>query len=232
MLTPSSNTVLEPVTAAMLRDLPEVSAHFGRFEVTEISLGDRALAQFDMAPMLEAARLLGHAKVDAIAWNGTSAAWLGLERDRTLCAQITATTGIPATSSMLALHEIMAAQGIRRLGLATPYLADVQNRIIANLAKSGVDVVAEGHLGISVNFDFALVGEARLEQLIRQAAGNGAQAVAIVCTNLAAAPLVERLEQELGIPIYDSIAITVWAAARAANVPGLTLQGWGRLLAG
>ena len=43
MLTPSSNTTLEPVTAQMISGLPEVSAHFGRFRVTEIALSDNAL---------------------------------------------------------------------------------------------------------------------------------------------------------------------------------------------
>ena len=47
MLTPSSNTALEPLTSAMLGGLPEVSVHFGRFRVTEISLKDAALGQFD-----------------------------------------------------------------------------------------------------------------------------------------------------------------------------------------
>ena len=46
MLTPSSNTVLEPVTAAMISGLPEVSAHFGRFRVTEIALSPQALGQY------------------------------------------------------------------------------------------------------------------------------------------------------------------------------------------
>ena len=78
MLTPSSNTVLEPVSAALVADLPEVSVHFGRFRVVEISLRDAALGQFDMAPMLGAAELLADAKVDAICWNGTSAGWMGL----------------------------------------------------------------------------------------------------------------------------------------------------------
>ena len=43
MLTPSSNTTLEPVTANMLAGLPDVTAHFGRFRVTEISLAEQAL---------------------------------------------------------------------------------------------------------------------------------------------------------------------------------------------
>src|SRR3954469_10450675 len=58
MLTPSSNTVLEPVTTAMLAALPEVSAHFSRFPVTEIALSDRALKQFDRTAILAAAQLL------------------------------------------------------------------------------------------------------------------------------------------------------------------------------
>ena len=44
MLTPSSNTILEPVTASILAGIPHASAHFGRFRVTEIALSDRALA--------------------------------------------------------------------------------------------------------------------------------------------------------------------------------------------
>ena len=63
MLTPSSNTVLEPVCAEMLRGLPEVSAHFSRFRVTSIALDDRSLGQFDQPAMLEAASLLADARV-------------------------------------------------------------------------------------------------------------------------------------------------------------------------
>lgn len=81
MLTPSSNTVLEPVTAAMVAGLESVSIHYSRFPVTEIALSDSALGQFDDGPILAAAALLADAQVDVIAWNGTSAGWLGFETD-------------------------------------------------------------------------------------------------------------------------------------------------------
>ena len=58
MITPSLNTVLEPVTYELLRDMPDVTAHFTRVAVTEVSLSDAASAQFAPAPMLDAARLL------------------------------------------------------------------------------------------------------------------------------------------------------------------------------
>ena len=137
MLTPSSNTVLEPVCAAMLRGLPDISAHFARFGVTEIALSGAALDQFEITPMVEAAALLADARVQALCWNGTSASWLGLARDRALCAAITARTGIPATSSVLALEDIFRRSRVARFGLVTPYLGDVQARIVANFQQEG-----------------------------------------------------------------------------------------------
>jgi maleate cis-trans isomerase len=47
ILTPSSNTILEPISQAMVAGLPEVSVLFSRFKVTEIALSASALAQFD-----------------------------------------------------------------------------------------------------------------------------------------------------------------------------------------
>jgi maleate cis-trans isomerase len=94
MLTPSSNTVLEPITTAMLAGVSGVTAHFSRFKVTEIALSQYALGQFDHGEVLRAAELLAHAKVDVIAWNGTSASWLGFDYDERLCEHIIETTDI------------------------------------------------------------------------------------------------------------------------------------------
>src|SRR5258707_14892427 len=105
MLTPSSNTILEPVTSAMTAALPDVSVHFARFPVTEISLRDGALSQFDNGKILEAAHMLADARVDVIGWNGTSSGWLGFDADERLCREITARTGVPATTSVPALNE-------------------------------------------------------------------------------------------------------------------------------
>lgn len=142
MLTPSSNTALEPITAAMLSELPHVSAHFARFTVTEIALSEQALGQFDASRILAAARQLADARVDVIGWSGTSAGWLAFERDQALCRQITEATGIPATTSVLALNEIFDKTGVRRLGLVSPYIDDVQQRIVRHYEKLGIECVA------------------------------------------------------------------------------------------
>src|SRR5258708_34925508 len=120
MLTPSSNTSLEPVSTAIVAGLPEVSVHFGRFKVTEIALSEQALKQFDDTEILRAAELLAHAKVDVIAWNGTSASWLGLDRDERLCERIVAATGIVACTSVLAFRDILQSTTPGMCCLVTP----------------------------------------------------------------------------------------------------------------
>lgn len=229
MLTPSSNTALEPITAAMLAELPEVSAHFSRFKVTEIALSATALAQFDNSEILRAAELLAHAKVDAIGWNGTSSGWLGFDVDIRLCEQITAETGIPATTSMLALNEILAKKKVTRLGYVTPYLDDVQARILDNYSKLGIACQGERHLSLKDNFSFSEVPVAHLEAMTRDVAQEKPDAIAIICTNLRATPSVAKLEEETGIAIYDSIATVLWKSLKLAGVDTKRITRWGSL---
>ena len=231
MLTPSSNTTLEPVTARMLAGLAEVSAHFGRFKVTEIALSQQALGQFDDSEILRAAELLSHARLDCIGWNGTSASWLGFERDERLCERIRQTTGIAACTSVLALNEIFRATGVSRFGLVTPYLDDVQRAIVQNYRLAGFDCAAERHLGIRDNYSFSEVGADQLRSMVREVAAAKPDAITILCTNLRGAPLVEELERELGIPIYDSIATVVWKSLRLTGIDPGRVRGWGRLFA-
>src|SRR5436190_5619346 len=227
MLTPSSNTVLEPITTAMISALPEVTAHFSRFKVTEIALSAPALAQFDDSEILRAAELLAHANVNVIAWNGTSSGWLGFERDMRLCERISQATGIPACTAMLALNEILEKTGAKRLGFVTPYLDDVQARINANYAKAGYTVVADRHLGIQDNFSFSEISADEMRVMTREVAAAKPDAIAIVCTNMRGAPLAEELEAQHGIPVYDTVATTVWKSLQVAGVDTKRMKGWG-----
>ena len=230
MLTPSSNTVLEPLTARMLASFGNrVTAHFGRFRVTEISMADRSQSQFDSAPILAAADLLADAKTDVIAWNGTSASWLGFERDEALCRQITQRTGIAATSTILALNEAIRGLGVRRLGLVTPYLSEIQDRIIANYAAHDIAITVDRRLEDRGNFSFACYPPEYVAQLVREAAAQRPDAVAVVCTNFRGTDFIEQLEQETGVLVLDSIAVTLWGTLRACGVSTATVTGWGRL---
>lgn len=231
VLTPSSNTALEPLTSAIVAGVPGLSAHFARFTVTEISLREQSSRQFELAPILQAARQLADAKVGVICWSGTAASWLGVEQDQELCAAIQRETGIPATTSVLALNELLQRDRVRTLGLVSPYIGAVQELIVANYRKIGIDCSNEAHLGITVNRDFGLVELATLERLLRQVASKRPDAMTVMCTNLRAAELAEPLERELGIPLYDSVSVVVWKALQMLGYPAGTVKGWGRLFA-
>lgn len=232
VLTPSSNTALEPLTSAMLAQLPDVSAHFSRFTVTQIALSQKALGQFDNQNVLSAAGMLADAHVDVIGWSGTSAGWLGFDHDVTLCRRIKEETGIQATTSMLALNEILETYGFQRFGLVTPYTGDVQSRILSNYRDAGFEVVAEDHLGISENFAYAEVTPETLSAQVRRVAEAGAPAIVVACTNLHSADLVPQWEAEFGVPVLDTTATVVWKMLRMTGQGGIPVSGWGRLMEG
>lgn len=228
MLTPSSNTVLEPYTSAMFAPFGlEASAHFGRFRVVEISMSKASQSQFVLEPILDAAERLAESNPHLIAWNGTSASWLGLEKDRALCAAITERTGIPATSTMLAYDALLRGMGVTRLGLVTPYLGEIQSRIVANYSARGIQVVAEAHLEDKGNYSFATYSPEHVGALVEEVSEAQPDAIAIVCTNFRGAPVAERIENSSGIPVLDSVAVTAAYCLRKTGLDPSRITGWG-----
>ena len=91
--------------------------------------------------------------------------------------------------------------------------------------------MAERHLDLHVNHSFADVSEDTLRAMVREVAQHRPAAITTFCTNLRAAHLVEALEAETGIPVYDTISTVVWKSLRLAGVDTRELRGWGRLFA-
>lgn len=229
LLTPSSNTVMEPRVCELLSGNPEITAHFARFRVTKISMGRDALDQFTFEPQLAAAELLAEAKCDVIAWGGTSGGWLGAQNDVELCKAITDRTGVPATTSTLATLDGFRALGAGTYGLATPYLAEVQEAIVSNFAALGFECLDERHLEDPGNYSFAQYKETEVAELIRQVAADGPGAVAVFCTNFDGPRVAPDIERATGIPVLDSISVTLWHALRLAGVDTAALAKWGRI---
>lgn len=229
ILTPSSNTALEPLTQQIVQGLPNVSVHFSRFRVLEIGLSQKALAQFDNSAIIEAAQLLADAKVDVIGWSGTSSGWLGFEADERLCEEITAATGIPATTSVLGLNKLMKRLRIKDISFLTPYTDDVQKAIIENYGKSGFTCSVEKHLGQTNNRGFGLISEKTLDDGFWELIEGGATAVSVFCTGLKSAHLVGEWEKKSGIIVLDTVSTVVWDMCKIAGIETKEIQGWGRL---
>lgn len=228
MLTPSSNTVLEPYTSAMLAPYGDAaSAHFGRFRVVEISMSEASQSQFTLEPILEAADRLAEAEPHLIAWNGTSASWLGLEKDRALCADITERTGVPATSTILAYEALFRELGVRRLGLVTPYVGEIESRMISNYRAKGIEVVSSARLDDKDNHSFATYPPERVRDMVLEVGEAKPDAIAIVCTNFRGAPIADQIEEITGIPVLDSVAVTAAHCLRETGLDPGRVTGWG-----
>lgn len=231
MLTPSSNTALEPICSRMVSGLEnQVTMHYSRLVVTKISLEDDALSQFDMDPFLRAAELLAHADVDAIAWNGTSGGWTGFDFDRMVCEKITEATGIPATTSMLAMLEAFEENKVKSLHMVTPYIPEIDALIKKQFEeKCGYKVVNSRGLNQTVNRSFSLVTPELIDQMCKEVSVDPADGTSIICTNLKSTWQVEQLEKDYGITIYDSTAVTVWKTLKMVGIDPSQVKGWGRL---
>lgn len=230
MLTPSSNTALEPICSRMVHDLETiVTMHYSRFTVTKISLEEDALKQFDFSPMLAAAELLADADVDVIAWNGTSGGWLGLDVDRELCDKITEATGIPATTSMLAQLNAFQAMNIKQIHLITPYLSAMQECLIKEYKKYGIEVVNDVCLNQSVNRSFSLVPQTRIQEMFAEVCKDPADGISVVCTNFPAMWSVPKMEAFYHLPVIDTINCVVWESMKMVDLPANLISNSGIL---
>jgi len=51
----------------------------------------------------------------------------------------------------------------------------------------------------------------------------------VLCTNMRGAGAAARLEQQFGVPVLDSIAVTLWACLVASGCDPSRIHGWGSL---
>jgi len=230
MIVPSSNTCLEPMSYRILGEREDVTIHSARIPVTRIALDSGSDRQFDAAGMRAAAELLATADVDVIAWNGTSGSWLGAGHDRAIVEEITAATGIPATTSTLAYLDAFERFAAKSIGLLTPYTPDVNEQVILRYQAEGIEVSGHRALGLSDNESFARVRPEALVEPSVDLASDRPDALVYLCTNLYGAPVTEEVELRTGVAVLDSVAVTLWRCLDLAGAPLLDAR-WGRLLA-
>lgn len=226
-VTPSSNVIVEQVTQAILRDFPEVSAHFSR--ISFAGTADSFPDDYDWVGMTEAARLLGPAKLDAVCWNGSKGGSIGFEKDREICRRFTEMAGAPATTSTLVLDETLRRDGAGKVALVTPYRTDFIDKIRRVWEDEGYRCVAGVGAGLSDNYSYSTLPSEQIRNMTHEAVAAKPDAVVFYCTNMAGAPLVDELEQTLGLPIYDSVSVAVWRCLRLLGVETARGGRWGSL---
>ena len=76
---------------------------------------------------------------------------------RELCQQISELTGAPVVSTIGAVRTAIEASGAASIGVITPYVDELNEKIRESIQADGIDVAAITGLGITDNFQIAEV---------------------------------------------------------------------------
>lgn len=124
----------------------------------------------------------------------------------------TAGVATPLTGAIAALHHLRA----RRIGLVTPYLAEVVAPLAAAFEAAGLSVSGSISFGCETEEIVARIAPASIVQAARAVMRDSApDAVFLSCTNLQTLEIIAPLERELGVPVVSSNLALAWEMAQA-----------------
>jgi maleate isomerase len=171
-----------------------------------------------------AARELATTRPNVILMAGTAGAFNGgLNFDVELSRRIRAASGVVGTTTMTAVLAALTAMNIRRLAIATSYIASVDKALAGVLAASGVEVLDVKGMGILKSIDMGDVEPEETHRFARDAfqQHRDADGFLISCGNLRTLECINRLEREFGKPVITSNQAGLWHALCLAGVkPG------------
>jgi maleate cis-trans isomerase len=143
--------------------------------------------------------------------------------------QVTATTGVACASAWTAMRDALAALGVTRFALGTPYPAAIHALAPPFFTAAGYAVTAHATLDIMAMRDVPEVRPDRLRTFVRDLPRADAQAIVLLATDLPSFPVLDALEQELGLPVLTSNQVLLWRALRLAGNHA-RIKGLGQLL--
>ncbi|MBW1997051.1 MAG: aspartate/glutamate racemase family protein [Deltaproteobacteria bacterium] len=230
LIVPASNTVCEPEMAKLCpRDVATYS--------TRILFTPTIKGLKDMKAHIERAseELSSEGICRLIAFCCTVGSMIGgVGYDEEIIQAIEERAGIPAITTTTAIRAALSALGIKRLAVATPYTAEINNIERSLLNDMGYEVT--GIVGYHENvrpqdLKNDMIGRLSPEvalELGRAVNGPENDALFISCTNFRSIEIIERLEIETGKPVISSNQVTMWHSLRKMGIDD-RINGLGRL---
>lgn len=212
----ASDEVLEADLRRLVPD-PGVRVHHSRIaSAPEVDAASLAA----MADTLTAAAGLLPASVglDAIGYACTSAATV-LGPDQVARRIAAAHPGVPATDPLSALIAACRGLQVQRIGLVSPYVAEVSDALRARLRHAGIAVTAFGSFERREEHEVARIAPDSIrDALLAIGSAPACEAVFASCTNLRAVEVLAGVEAGLGKPALASTQVLAWHLLRLARV--------------
>ena len=197
-----------------------------RGETTEAAL----LEMTESKELEAAAERLAWARPQVITFACTTGSLVkGPGWDKVLRDRIETRTGVQATTTSTAVLAAFEALGVRSLGIATPYIDELNRREREFFEAQGYRVVAIRGLGILDDREIGAQSPQTAYRLAREVDGADVECLFISCTNFPTIPIVATLERDTGKAVVTSNQATIWDSLRRAGVRE-RISGFGRLL--
>ena len=200
-----------------LTNLPGVAVYHARL-ANDVTVTPDTLAKMEQELPKAAALLPGYLDLSAIGYGCTSGSTI-IGEDRVSEIITTAHPSARASNPLSAAKAALAALGVRRLALLTPYAPDVTKAMQDELGASGIAVPLVGSFYEPSDL---VVGKIDRKSIFDAALALGqsddVDGVFISCTSLRAADLIAEAEAALGKPVTASNHALAWHLLRLAGV--------------
>jgi maleate isomerase len=199
-----------------VRRLPaQVTLHTARMfmEDTTVEGESRMLDEFTMP----AAEAIGTVHPHVVIFGCTSAGALrGQEYDRKLVAELAEMTGAQAISVIRSVQQAIERRGATRIGVITPYVDSLNEKIRASLVDDGLEVVGIAGLGLDENFAIAEVDPKEITDFAVSSFGHeDIDLLFASCTNFRAFDARDAISAALDVPVVTSNHATLEAVELA-----------------
>lgn len=205
---------------------PDIGVHFSRVAMADELTAENLMDQLSKIPQA-ASLLLADGQLDVLCYACTSGSIVMGEAQIVECLRAGMPGAIPTTliSCVLAAFRKL---NINKIAVATPYIPEINDRLRAYLAGSGVDVVNIGGLELTRDIDIAHVDPRFLIEFAKHVDRPDAEAIFLSCSALRASEVAAEIEEQVGKPVVTSNQAMLWNCLRLANVSD-KFGGYGRL---
>jgi maleate isomerase len=224
VLIPSTNTTVE---IEYTRHLPAtLQFHVGR-------CGKGANTPFSPSldeDVIRQSKLLGDAKVEVITLAQTSASLFDDDYDARVKAQMSSNAGVPAVTSAEAIGEGVRALGMKRIGIVTPYSAEVIQRAKRYYEmKYGLQVMGMEGFGATDAYAIGKLDAHMAFEALQRIDTPEIEVLIVPGGNFPTMPWIAAWERALGKPIITTNQATLWGALGVMKLNN-PIPGLGRLL--
>jgi maleate isomerase len=205
---------------------PGVGIHFSRIAMSNDATVETLGA---MAPGITASAslLLPEDHLDVVSYTCNSGTMVIGEKG-VMAALAEANPEARATTVMTSVVRGLRAVGAHRIVVATPYLDEVNDYVLAFLTGQGFEVLDIQGLNIRENTDIDLVEPGFMREYARGLDRPEADAVFVCCGALRTLDITQALENDIGKPVVVSNQAMMWDCLRLAGIEDV-VPGYGRL---